>query len=208
MALNVETSKGLSVNLTKNSNGKLSKIRIEAGWDAGDDFDLDLIGCLMKKVGNQNKLLAIEDIVSPYDFSKVLKQNDGTVRSLCGSVIYHGDNRVGNSISNSGNVCETITADLKSLSDNGYTGLRLAVNLFNGVDKKQVLGSVKNAFVRVINEDTNEIIGNANIDMTKEHTFDISVDVGEIYLQNGEWSFVNNDQGYNKEVNHLINIIS
>ncbi len=208
MGINVETSKGLSVNLTKNSNGKLTKIRIEAGWDAGNDFDLDLVGCLMKKSGSQNKLFAIEDIVSPYDFSKTLKQSDGTVKSLCGSVIYHGDNRVGNSNSNSGKVCETITADLKSLSEHGYTGLRLAVNLFNGISKNQVLGSVKNAFVRVINSDTNEIIGNANIDMTKEHSFDISVDIGEIYLENNEWNFKNNDQGYNKEVNHLISIIS
>lgn len=208
MAINVETSKGLSVNLTKNSNGQLSKIRVEAGWDAGNNFDLDLVCCLMKKVGSQNKLLEIEDIVSPYEFSKPLRQADGTYKSRCGSVIYHGDNRVGNTNSNTGNVCETITSDLKLLESKGYNGLRLAINLFGGPSKKQVLGSVKNAFVRVVNAETNAIIGNANINMTSDHAYDVSIDIGEIHLENGEWQFKNNDQGFNQEVDHLISIIS
>lgn len=212
MGLNVNMKKGgLAVKLHKD-NEVLNKIRIECGWDAGNNNDLDLVAFLMKPMGNSNLLTSIEDVVSPYKLETdagtyYAKQSDGTFASKCKSVISLGDNLVGNSASNSGDVCETLKIDLQKLVQNGYVAVRIAINLFLQNSAAKNLGGVKNAFLRVMNDETNVEIAKGSLDFDS-HKYDVSVDVCEIVMGNGKWEINPTDRGYDQEVHAMIANIS
>lgn len=204
-------SSGLSMNLSK-SDSTLKRIRIEGYWDANKsnskfDYDLDLVTFLKKPVGDRSLVTDVLDIISPYDSSKPLKQRDGTYKSRDGSTIYYGDNRVGNTIGSNKEPCETITIDLDLLKNAGYNGVHIGVNLFDAVVRSQNFGQVNNAYIKIINDETNESLCNAEMSIT-DSKFDISAEIGELVLENNEWIYKTINASYNQPITHILQFIS
>ena len=164
--------KGQKADLTKNY-PKLTKILIGLGWDAyqnnaGSDFDLDASVFLLNATG---KVDSDDDFI----FYGNLKHRSECVEHL-------GDNLTGIGDGDD----EQIKIDLEKVPQH-IEKIDFTVTIYEAVERKQNFGQVLNAFIRVVNQDTNEEL--LRYDLGRNFSVETAVVVGEIYRKNGEWKF-------------------
>lgn len=169
MAINLV--KGQKVELTK-SNPSLKKIIIGLGWDVnqfdGADFDLDASAFLL---GENGKVLNDQDFV----FYGNLVHSSNSVKHL-------GDNLTGEGDGDD----EQLTVDLTLIPENIHK-VTFTVTIYDSEGRRQNFGQVSNAYIRIVDEITNEEI--LNYDLGEDFSIETAVVVGEIYRHNGEWKF-------------------
>ncbi len=174
----VSLSKGGNISLTKVS-PNLKRIYIGLGWDAratdGVDFDLDASAFLLKTDGR---------VRGDSDF---IFYNQLT--SSCGSVEHTGDNRTGNGDGDD----ESIKIDLSRVPES-IERVAITVTIHDAVARWQNFGMVRNAFIRVVDLDTNGEI--ARYDLSEDYSNETAMVFGEIYRHAGEWKFKAVGQGY------------
>ena len=170
MAVNLQ--KGQKVDLTK-SNPGLKNLLIGLGWDTnkydgGFAFDLDAAAFLL---GENGKVLSDSDFI----FYGNLKPSSNSVEHL-------GDNLTGEGDGDD----EQIKINLRTVPDNIHK-IDFTVTIYEPEERSQNFGQVSNAFIRVVDEDTNtELI---RYDLGEDFSIETAVVVGEIYRNNGEWKF-------------------
>lgn len=105
-----------------------------------------------------------------------LQSNDKTV-------VHSGDNLTGEGHGDD----EQIFLYLNSLPE-VYERIVLGVNIYEGVARKQNFGMIENAFVRAVDAAGIEI---ARYSLSGEPSYDgkISMLMGEVYKENGQWRF-------------------
>lgn len=163
--------KGQKIDLTKGNN--LQKAVIGLGWDTnkydgGLEFDLDASAFLVDANGKaQNE----------YDF---LFYNN--LKHPSGGVIHTGDNRTGEGEGDD----EQIIIEFSKVPPEVNT-IAITVTIHDAINRSQNFGQVSNAFVRVVNEDTNEEL--MRYDLTEEYSIETAMVVCELYRNNGEWKF-------------------
>ncbi len=170
MAINL--SKGERIDLTK-SNPGLKRAIIGLGWDTnkysgGYDFDLDASAFLVGANGRVN---------NDKDFIFYNNLEGGN-----GSVIHTGDNRTGDGDGDD----EQIIIDFTKVPDGIHT-VAITVTIHDAIPRAQNFGQVSNAYVRLVNEDTNEEVLRYNLG--EEFSIETAVVVCEIYRHDGEWKF-------------------
>ncbi|MEB3281436.1 MAG: TerD family protein [Lyngbya sp.] len=180
MAINLK--KGQSIVLDK-SEYDLSKLTMGLGWDVAKpkgliegflgktvDFDLDGYALLLNRNGKLKNYK--EDVI----YYAHLESKDQTV-------VHSGDNLTG---AGSGDD-EQIFLYLNSLPE-VYERIVLGVNIYEGVARKQHFGMVENAFVRAVDASGIEI---ARYSLSGENSYEgkISMLMGEVYKENGQWKF-------------------
>lgn len=163
--------KGQKIDLTKDNN--LKKAIIGLGWDTnrydgGQEFDLDASAFL---VDEQNRTTRDEDFV----FYNNLNHPSG-------GVVHTGDNRTGDGDGDD----EQIIIEFDKVPANIHT-IAITVTIHDAIARSQNFGQVSNAFVRVVNEETNEEL--MRYDLTEEYSVETSMVVCELYRNNGEWKF-------------------
>ena len=166
----VSLKKGQKVDLTKGNPG-LKRLLIGLGWDVnkydgGKDFDLDASAFLLNETGKVNN-------------------DDGFVfynHAEFGGVKYLGDNLTGKGEGDD----EQILVDLSQVPAN-VAKIDFTVTIYEAVERKQNFGQVSNAFIRVVNQDTNEEL--IRYDLGEDFSIETAVIVGEIYRNAGEWKF-------------------
>lgn len=175
-----------SLTLTKGSNLSLSKAdpqlrraMIGLGWDprttAGEQFDLDASALLLTAAG---KVRSNDDFI----FYNQLSSSDG-------SVIHQGDNRTGEGEGDD----EQILIDLTAVSPE-IEKIVIVVSIDQAESRRQNFGQVRDAFCRVVNEDTdNEIV---RYDLTEDAAAETCMIFSELYRHNGDWKFRAVGQGY------------
>lgn len=167
----VSLSKGGNVSLSKSVPG-LSKVRVGLGWDtrktSGDAFDLDASAFL---VGEDEKVASKQDFV----FFNNLK-------SANGSVEHTGDNLTGEGEGDD----ESIKVDLSSLPST-VKKVVFTVTIYDAEKRKQNFGQVSNAFIRIVDESSNQEI--TRYDLQEDASVDDSMIFGELYKHNDEWKF-------------------
>lgn len=170
MAINL--IKGQKIDLTK-GNSSLKSLMIGLGWDTnkysgGFDFDLDASAFLVKEDG------------------KVPTQDEfifyGNLIHKSGSVEHMGDNLTGEGEGDD----EQIKIDLSKVPDNIHK-IVFTVTIYDAEKRKQNFGQVSNAFIRVLNNDTNEEL--LRYDLGEDFSVETAVVVGEIYRYSGNWKF-------------------
>lgn len=164
MAINLK--KGQKIDLTK-GNSDLKHLLIGLGWQCGN-FDLDTAAFMLGangKVPGDNEFIFY-----------------GNLKHTSGSVEHKGDNITGNS----GDDAEQIVIDLNKVPQN-IEKIDFTATIYDADAKKQNFGMVKNAYIRVVNADTNEEI--LRYDLGSEFSVETAVVVAEIYRHNGEWKF-------------------
>jgi tellurium resistance protein TerD len=176
MALSL--SKGQNLSLSKTDPG-LKKIVIGLGWDPratdGQEFDLDASLFLL---GENGKVRSDADFIF---------YNQKT--SACGSVEHTGDNRTGEGDGDD----ESIKVELSRVPAN-VQRLAVTVTIHDAEARRQSFGQVGNAFIRIVNEDTNgEIV---RYDLSEDYSTETAMIFGEIYRHSGEWKFKAVGQGY------------
>ena len=172
-------TKGQKVDLTK-SNPGLKKILIGLGWDTnrydgGADFDLDASAFLL---GANGKVTNDSDFIFY-----------GNATHSSGAVQHGGDNRTGEGEGDD----EQIYVDL-SLVPANIERIAVTVTIYDADVRRQNFGQVSNAFVRIVDDSTNNEL--VRYDLEEDFSIETALVVCEIYRHNGEWKFNAVGSGY------------
>jgi tellurium resistance protein TerD len=176
----------MAVSLTKGGNISLSKtdpslknLIVGLGWDArptdGADFDLDASAFMVKEDG---KVRSDSDFIF-YNQTK----------STCGSIEHTGDNRTGAGDGDDESLVvllDKIPADIQRIV--------FVVTIHDADSRKQNFGQVSQAYVRVVNKDSNSEV--ARYDLSEDASIETAMVFGEIYKNGAEWKFKAVGQGY------------
>ena len=176
MALSL--SKGGNLSLSKEAPG-MTKVLVGLGWDArstdGQDFDLDASAFLLKADG---KVRADSDFI----FYNQLKSVDGSVE-------HTGDNRTGEGDGDD----EAIKVDLSKVPAD-IDRIAFTVTIHEADARKQNFGQVRNAFIRIVNQDTNVEVG--RYDLAEDASTETAMIFAELYRHGTEWKFRAVGQGF------------
>ena len=174
--MSVSLSKGGKVSLAKAASdagvASLTKVVVGLGWDVnrydgGDKFDLDASAFML---GANGKVRSDADFIFYGN-----KNGQG--------VTHTGDNTTGEGDGDD----EQITVDLDKL-DSDVDKIVFVVNIYMAKMRRQSFGDVKNAFIRLVDENTGAELFRYNLS-------DGSVDkvagliFAELYKHNDEWKF-------------------
>lgn len=174
----ISLSKGGNVSLSQ-SEPALRKILIGLGWDArvsdGNDFDLDASAFLL---GENQKVVSEKHFV----FYNNLRSPDGSIE-------HTGDNLTGDGDGDD----ESVKVDLENVPSE-VSIIAVAVTIHDAEARRQNFGQVRNAFIRIVNDDTQKEI--ARYDLSEDYSTETAMVFGEIYRRNNEWKFRAVGQGY------------
>lgn len=184
----VSLQKGQKVDLTK-TNPNLKKIVVGLGWDTnkydgGFNFDLDASAFLLNNLGKINSEL-------DFIFYNNLIGGDN-------SVVHTGDNRTGEGDGDD----EQIKIDLSIIPSN-VSKVTFTCTIHDAEARRQTFGQVANAFIRIVNEETNEEL--LRYDLGEDFSVETALVFGEIYKHNDEWKFNAIGQGYQGGLKALCN---
>ena len=184
----IQLSKGQRIDLTKND-PTLQKIVIGLGWDVksfdgGQDFDLDASIFLLDESGKcRNEL--------DFIFYNNLQSQDG-------SVIHTGDNRTGEGEGDD----EQIKIDLAKVPSD-VSRIAITVTIHDAEVRRQNFGQIANAFVRLVNEDTD--VETLRFDLGEDFSIETAVVFCELYRHSGDWKFNAIGSGYQGGLAALVN---
>lgn len=182
MAVNLQ--KGQKVSLKKEDGSSLKRVMVGLGWDAveqkksggffsaltggkAQDIDCDASAFVCRNGHLTNK----DDIV----YFGNLAHSSGAVRHM-------GDNLTGEGEGDD----EQIFVDLQKMPSD-VDKLVFVVNVYQASKRKQDFGMIKNAFIRIVDAETNKEMCKYNL---SENYDDMTAMIfGEIYLYKGEWKF-------------------
>jgi tellurium resistance protein TerD len=170
--MSISLQKGQKIDLTK-SNPDLVNVMVGLGWDTnkyygGSDFDLDASAFLLGENGK-----AAED-------SDFIFFNNKDHPS--GAVIHTGDNLTGQGDGDD----EKIKVNLSKIPDS-IAKIAFTVTIYEAESRKQNFGQVSNAFIRIINEDTNEEL--IRYDLGEDFSIETAIIAAELYRNGNEWKF-------------------
>ncbi|MDE5556437.1 MAG: TerD family protein [Ruminococcus sp.] len=168
----INLSKGQKIDLTKTNPG-LKNIMVGLGWDvnvfdSGSAFDLDAAAFM---AGANGKCPKDTDFI----FYGNLKHSSGAVEHM-------GDNLTGEGEGDD----EQIKIDLSKIPQN-IEKIAFTVTIYDADNRRQNFGQVSNAFIRIVNIDTNEEL--IHYDLGEDFSIETAVVVGELYKHNNEWKF-------------------
>lgn len=184
----INLTKGQKVDLTK-GNPKLNKVMIGLGWDvnlydSGAAFDLDAAAFMTAADGK-----------CPTDKEFVFY---GNLEHSSGSVKHMGDNLTGDGDGDD----EQILIDLAKIPAS-IDKVAFTVTIYDAETRRQNFGQVSNAFIRIVDETTNQEL--IRYDLGEDFSIETAVVVGELYRNNGEWKFNAIGSGYHGGLAALCN---
>ncbi|MEO3750730.1 TerD family protein [Streptomyces sp. B6B3] len=176
--MGVSLSKGGNVSLSKEAPG-LTAVTVGLGWDVrtttGADFDLDASALGVNATG---KIVSDQHFI----FYNNLKSPDGTIE-------HTGDNLTGEGEGDD----EQIKINLAGLTAD-VDKIVFPVSIHDADARSQNFGQVRNAFIRVVNQNGDTEI--ARYDLTEDASTETAMVFGEIYRSGAEWKFRAVGQGY------------
>jgi tellurium resistance protein TerD len=176
MGLSLQKGGNLSLSKTDPS---LNNILIGLGWDVrstdGQDFDLDASAFLLNASGK---------VRSDADFIFYNQLN-----SIDGSVTHTGDNRTGEGDGDD----ESLLVDLRKISPD-IDKIAITVTIHEADQRRQNFGQVSNAFIRIVNTDTNAEV--CRFDLGEDASTEAAMVFGELYRHGAEWKFRAVGQGF------------
>lgn len=175
----INLQKGQKVDLTKGNPG-LKHIMVGLGWDVnqydgGADFDLDAAAFLL---GENGKVTMPEDFVF---YSNLKHQSE--------SIEHMGDNLTGEGDGDD----EQIKVDLTKVP-NTIQKIEFTVTIYDAEQRRQNFGQVSNAYIRILDEDTNQEL--IHYDLGEDFSIETAIVVGELYKHGGGWKFNAIGSGY------------
>lgn len=164
----ISLQKGQKIDLTKGNPG-LNNIIVGLGWDVNKydgqaDFDLDASAFLLDATGK----VATD---SNFVYYGNLKAN---------GVEHTGDNLTGEGEGDD----EQIKVELKAVPAD-VDKIAFTVTIYEAENRKQSFGQVSNAFIRIVDANTNEEL--IRYDLGEDYSIETAIVVAELYRNNGEW---------------------
>lgn len=174
----ISLSKGGNVSLSKEAPG-LDRIMVGLGWDVratdGQDFDLDASAFACNAGGK---------VRSDMDFCFYNNKNVAG-----GAVVHQGDNRTGEGDGDD----EQIEITLSKLPAD-VDKVAVVVTIHDGDSKGQTFGQVSNAFIRLVDANTNAEV--VRYDLSEDASVETAMILGEVYRHGAEWKFRAVGQGF------------
>jgi tellurium resistance protein TerD len=172
--------KGEEVNLNTIDPG-MHRVLVGLGWDApeqkdGFAVDLDASAFLLNREGRVRR-------DTDFIFYNNLDTEKGLIRHL-------GDNTSGSGDGDD----EKIHIDLEALSFD-IEKIAFSVTIHNAAERQQNFGLIKNAFIRIVNEDTGAEL--ARYDLTEDASGDNAIIFGELVRDGIQWRFKAIGSGHN-----------
>ena len=176
--MSVNLQKGQKVNLRKEDGGALRRVMVGLGWDevkqkrgffAPKPQDIDCDASVFVCVNGH--LMGTDDIVY---FGNL------THKSSC--IRHMGDNLTGAGDGDD----EQIMVDLASMPSQ-YDKLVVVVNIYQAAQRKQHFGMIENAFIRIVDADSNQEMCKYNL--SENYDGMTAMIFGELYRYNNEWKF-------------------
>lgn len=168
-SLNLRKGEGISL---RKDNKNLDKIHVGLGWNVnthGDgDFDLDASVFMLGSHGrilNQNHFVFFNNLASPE-----------------GSVIHMGDNLIGGTSGDD----EVIKVQLSKVPEN-IAKIVFTVTIYDAKVRRQNFGQVRNAFIRIEDEETGSEL--CKFDLSEDYSSATSIIVAELERVGNEWRF-------------------
>ena len=166
----INLSKGQKVDLTKGNPG-LKNIMVGLGWDVnafdtGADFDLDAAAFML---GSNGKCPTDKEFV----FYGNLEHPSGAVKHM-------GDNRTGDGEGDDEEM-EIALADVPA----NVERIAFTVTIYEAEARRQNFGQVSNAYIRIVDKDTNQEL--IHYDLGEDFSIETAIVVGELYKHHGEW---------------------
>lgn len=189
--MSISLKKGEKIDLRK-SNPGLSSLLVGLGWDPVSQKSGGFLGSLL---GGSGPDVDCDASVFMLDEKGQIKSNNdliyfGNLKSRCKSVIHTGDNLTGDGDGDD----EQILVNLNKVPAN-VKKLLFVVNIYDCVKRRQHFGMIKNAFIRVVDKDTNKEAVRYNL--TDDYSGKTALIVGTIYRYNDTWKFSAIGQGTN-----------
>jgi len=182
MAVNLQ--KGQKVNLKKDNGQALGKVMIGLGWDP-IDADKGGGGFLSSLFGGGSADIDCDASVLLCQGGKVHSIDDvvyfGNLKHGSGAVKHMGDNLTGEGDGDD----EQIFVDLNSVPSQ-FDKLVFVVNIYKAESRKQHFGMIRNAFIRIVDDNNKEF---CRYDLSEKYEGMTAMIFGEIYRYNGEWKF-------------------
>lgn len=187
--MGISLQKGQKINLTKGGGGGLRRVMVGLGWDeaqqsSGSGF--------LKGVFGGNKPPAIDCDASAIlcgANGKIISNETseccvyfGNLKHSSGAIIHQGDNLTGEGDGDD----EQIMVNLSMVPAN-VDKIVFVVNIYDARVRNQHFGMIRNAFIRLVNMDSNTEICRYNL--SDNYNNMTGLVVGEIYRKNGEWKF-------------------
>jgi tellurium resistance protein TerD len=172
--MSIKLVKDQRVDLTKGTN--IKKIKVCLGWKEkdlnGNDIDLDTSAFVLNL---QDKVEKDEDVVF---YNQMIHPSN--------AIKHSGDDRKGSGSITHSDDKEIVTLELDKIPS--YSNkIVFVASIYEVPPLKQKFGSVKNAFIRIIDADTNSEL--MRYDLTEDYSTATAVKAGEIYRNKGEWKF-------------------
>lgn len=181
----------MAINLTKGQriNIGLQKVGVGLGWDpneaSGEDYDLDASAFLL---GGNGKLPSEAHFIF---FNNKLSP-DGAVEGA-------EDDTTGGSSEGDD---ETIKVDLARVSQE-VQEIVFTVSIYEYDVRKQNFGQVRNSFIRIYDQLTNEEI--AKYELDEDFSTESAIEFGRLYRRDGAWKFEAIGKGYQGGLQTLVN---
>ncbi|UHO39109.1 TerD family protein [Chryseobacterium capnotolerans] len=181
MAINLQKGQKIEIGLTK--------MTIGLGWDpnegTGYDFDLDASAIM---IDSDRKLVSEEYFV----FYNNLNSPDG-------ALTHTGDDPSGKN--SDGADDEAIIIDLDKV-DSRVEEILFVVTIEDFERRKQNFGQVRNSYIRVVDNGTNQEI--AKYELDEDFSIETGVEFGRLYKRNGSWKFEASGIGYRADLGFFL----
>lgn len=191
MAVNLN-KRGTKVNLMKEQ-PNLKRVRVEIYWDenkfdTGGKHDLDITAVATQENG---KCREDRDFVVSFGYDD---HNNSLSVHPSGAIVHSGDERTGGKEGPD----ESVVVDFTKMPAH-IVNIDFLATTNDGV----TFGSVKNAKVKIINDETNQEIIPA-YDLEEDFSNETAVKLIRLYLKSGDWRYSAEGVGYNKGIEAFI----
>lgn len=163
----------------------IQNVLIGMGWKEGSfDLDLNVFGCVNKdgvptfyNDGSHAVTYANQDLV---------KGANKSFATADGSITHTGDNRTGKGGDDTKADDESVKVALALLPAD-INELSIFLTLHEAISRKQTFGLVHDAFIHVVDSDTNAEL--CRYDLRNEFADSISIQVASLVKNDGKWTF-------------------
>ncbi|PIF47205.1 tellurium resistance protein TerD [Chryseobacterium sp. 52] len=177
MAINLQKGQKIEIGLTK--------MTIGLGWDpnegTGFDFDLDASAIMI----DSDRKLVNEDCFVFYN----------NLQSPDGALTHTGDDPSGKN--SDGDDDEAIIVDLEKV-DPRAEEILFVVTIEDFERRKQNFGQVRNSYIRIVDNSTNQEI--AKYELDEDFSIETGVEFGRLYKKSGSWKFEASGIGYRADL--------
>ncbi|MBH0346641.1 MULTISPECIES: TerD family protein [Bacillus] len=172
--------KGQKIDLTKGQ-PKVAKLQVGLGWDP-----IGQSGGFLSSLFGSKPNVDCDASVVMLEGDRFVNKNDlvyfGNKLSTCGSIIHSGDNLTGEGEGDD----ETIFVELHKVPSR-INRLVFVVNIYDCVNRRQDFGMIRNAYIRIQNQQTGEELARYNL--SDNYAGKTTLIAGEMYRHGSEWKF-------------------